>query len=243
MPEKYKIIASVGEDDIRNLQKKDIKDIDVLEIRLDLFSRNYIQKEIKKKIKSLAIPALFTYRRAEDSSMKSYVKLFPEDVEGILQDFNDNSNYLDIELNREDSIFTDYHLLNFRIIYSYHSFKKIISAKEMKDFIENSKQVKKKNPVYKFAITPEDIEETADFMNDIKLLAKSNTMIGICMGESGILSRVFGDYFKSSYTYMTIGEAKAPGQISIDTFKKLRADLFKGSGKGKQEVEEVTEPE
>lgn len=236
MPEKYKIIASVGEDDIRNLQKKDIRDIDVLEVRLDLFSRNYIQKEIKKKIKVLGVPALFTYRRAEDSSVKSYVKLFPEDVEGILQDFNDNNNYLDIELNREDSIFTDYHLLNFRIIYSYHSFKKIISAKEMRDYIQNCRPVKKKNPIFKFAITPENIEETAEFMNDIKGLSKQNTMIGICMGESGILSRVFGDYFKSSYTYMTLGEPKAPGQISIETFKKLRADLFKGA-KYKEESE------
>ncbi|TGN19855.1 type I 3-dehydroquinate dehydratase [Leptospira idonii] len=238
MPDSYKIIATLGEDDIRHLQKKDTKDIDVLEIRLDLFSRNYIQKEMKKKIKSLGLPALFTYRRAEDSSVKSYVKLFPEDVEGILKDFNDNSNYLDIELNREDTIFKNYEQLNFRIIYSYHSFKKSIYAKEMREFIQNSKPVKKKNPIYKFAITPEDIEETADFMNDIKTLSKTNTMIGICMGETGILSRVFGDYFNSSYTYMTLGEPKAPGQISIDTFRKLRSDLFKGSSAGKESKEE-----
>lgn len=229
MPESYKIIATVGEDDIRNLQKKDTKDIDVIEVRLDLFSRNYIQKEMKKKIKSLGLPALFTYRRAEDSSVKSYVKLFPEDVEGILKDFNDNSNYLDIELNREDTIFTNYEQLNFRIIFSYHSFKKSIYAKEMKEFIQNSRPVKKKNPIFKFAITPEDIQETAEFMNDIKLLAKTNTMIGICMGESGIISRVFGDHFNSSYTYMTLGEPKAPGQISIETFRKFRSDLFKAS--------------
>jgi len=238
MPDSYKIIATVGEDDIRNLQKKDTKDIDVIEVRLDLFSRNYIQKEMKKKIKSLGLPALFTYRRAEDSSVKSYVKLFPEDVEGILKDFNDNANYLDIELNREDTIFTNYDQLNFRIIYSYHSFKKSIYAKEMKEFIQNSRPVKKKNPIFKFAITPEDIEETAEFMNDIKLLAKTNTMIGICMGESGIISRVFGDYFSSSYTYMTLGEPKAPGQISIDTFRKLRSDLFRGSLPKDQKEEE-----
>ncbi|MCZ8154900.1 MAG: type I 3-dehydroquinate dehydratase [Leptospira sp.] len=238
MPESYKIIATVGEDDIRNLQKKDTKDIDVLEVRLDLFSRNYIQKEMKKKIKSLGLPALFTYRRAEDSSVKSYVKLFPEDVEGILKDFNDNSNYLDIELNREDTIFTNYEQLNFRIIYSYHSFKKSIYAKEMKEFITNAKPVKKKNPIFKFAITPEDIEETAEFMNDIKTIAKNHTMIGICMGESGIISRVFGDYFNSSYTYMTLGDPKAPGQISVDTFRKLRTDLFKGSASRETKEEE-----
>lgn len=227
MPESYKIIATLGEDELRHLQKKDTKDVDVLEIRLDLFSRNYIQKELKKKIKLLGLPALFTYRRAEDSSVKSYVKLFPEDVEGILKDFNDNANYLDIELNREDSIFTNYENLNFRIIYSYHSFKKSIYAKEMKDFISNAKPVKKKNPIFKFAITPEDINETADFLNDIKLLSKTHTMIGICMGELGIMSRVFGDHFQSSYTYMTLGEPKAPGQISVETFKKLRGDLFR----------------
>ncbi|MDF3822452.1 type I 3-dehydroquinate dehydratase [Leptospira sp. 96542] len=235
MPESYKIIASLGEEDLRNLQKKDTKDIDVLEIRLDLFSRNYIQKEMKKKIRTLGLPALFTYRRAEDSSVRSYVKLFPEDVEGILKDFNDNSNYLDIELNREDTIFKNYENLNFRIIYSYHSFKKSIHAKEMRDFIANAKIVKKKNPIFKFAITPEDIEETADFLNDIKILSKTNTMIGICMGELGIISRIFGDNFHSSYTYLTLGEPKAPGQIAIETFKKLRTDLFKTNTKEKEE--------
>lgn len=229
MAELYKIIASVGEDDLRNLQKREVKDINVLEIRLDLFSRNYIQKELKKKVKSLGLPVLLTYRRAEDSSVRSYVKLFYEDVEQTLKDFNDNSNYLDIELNREDTIFKNYDSLNYRIIYSYHSFKKSITAKEMIHYIQNAKPVKKKNPIFKFAITPEDIDETADFLNDIKLLARQNTMIGICMGELGILSRVYGDHYHSSYTYMTIGEPKAPGQISIETFKKLRPELFKNA--------------
>lgn len=238
MPESYKIIASVGEDDLRHLQKKDVKEVDVIEVRLDLFSRNYIQKEMKKKLKALGLPVLFTYRRAEDSSVRSYVKLFHEDVEGILKDFNDNANYLDIELNREDTIFRNYDTLNYRIIYSYHSFKKSILANEMMNYINKAKPVKKKNPIFKFAITPEDIEETADFLNDIKLLAKSNTMIGICMGELGIISRVFGDKFNSSFTYMTLGEAKAPGQISVDTFKKLRADLFKSPNSGKDSKED-----
>ncbi|TGM76012.1 type I 3-dehydroquinate dehydratase [Leptospira levettii] len=238
MPDSYKIIASVGEDELRHLQKKDVKDVDVIEVRLDLFSRNYIQKEMKKKIKALGLPVLFTYRRAEDSSVRSYVKLFPEDVEGIIKDFNDNANYLDIELNREDTIFRNYETLNYRIIYSYHSFKKSILANEMNQFIANSKPVKKKNPIYKFAITPENIEETADFLNDIKLLSKTQTMIGICMGELGIISRVFGDKFNSSFTFMTLGEPKAPGQISVDTFKKLRADLFKSPQSAKESKEE-----
>lgn len=51
MPDSYKIVASVGEDELRHLQKKDVKDVDVIEVRLDLFSRNYIQKEMKKRSK------------------------------------------------------------------------------------------------------------------------------------------------------------------------------------------------
>lgn len=115
---------------------------------------------------------------------------------------------------------------------------KINLCKRNERFHSKCKAGKKKNPVFKFAITPEDIEETAEFMNDIKILSKTNTMIGICMGETGILSRVFGDYFKSSYTYITLGTPKAPGQISIDTFRKLRSDLFKGSSTAKEQKEE-----
>lgn len=227
MPAKYKVIAAMGEDDIRNLQKKDTKDIDVIEVRLDLFSRNYIQKELKKKLKSLALPVLLTYRRAEDSNMRSYVKLFPEDVEEIVKDFNDPANYLDIELNREDTIFENYENTKYQIIYSYHSFKKSINLKEMKEYISIAKPVKSGKMIFKFAITPEDIDETSEFLSDIKTLSKSHTLIGVCMGETGILSRVFGDHYGSSFTYMTIGEPKAPGQIPVETFKKLRTDLYK----------------
>ncbi|NCN10501.1 MAG: type I 3-dehydroquinate dehydratase [Leptospira sp.] len=227
MPAKYKVIASVGEEDLRNLQKKDTKDLDLLEIRLDLFSRNYIQKELKKKVKSLAIPVLLTYRRAEDSNMKSYVKLFPEDVEDLMKDFNSAENYLDIELNRDDTIFAGFETLKYQIVYSYHSFKKSISQKEMKDYISNAKPVKSGKPIFKFAITPEDINEAADFLSDIKVISKSASLIGVCMGEAGIVSRVFGESYGSSFTYITIGEPKAPGQIPLDTFRKLRPDLFK----------------
>jgi 3-dehydroquinate dehydratase I len=227
MPTKYKVIAAMGEDDIRNLQKKDTKDIDVIEIRLDLFSRNYIQKELKKKLKSLALPVLLTYRRAEDSNMRSYVKLFPEDVEELIKDFNDPANFIDIELNRDDTIFKNYENMKYQIIYSYHSFKKSINQKEMNDYISSAKPVKSGKMIFKFAITPEDISETADFLADIKALSKNNTMIGVCMGEMGVLSRVFGDQYGSSFTYMTIGEPKAPGQIPVEIFKKLRSDLYR----------------
>lgn len=227
MPKNYKVIAAVGEDDLRNLQKKDIKDIDIIEIRLDLFSRNFIQKEMKKKMKSLGLPVLLTYRRAEDSNLRSYVKLFPEDVVEIFKDFNDPSNYIDIELNREGTIFENYASSKYQVIYSYHSFKKSINLKEMKDYIASAKPVKSGKTIFKFAITPEDIIETADFLNDIKLLSKDHTMIGICMGETGIISRVYGDLYASSFTYTTIGTPKAPGQLTVETFKKLRPDLYK----------------
>lgn len=227
MPGNYSVIAAVGEDDMRNLQKKDTKEIDILEIRLDLFSRNYIQKELKKKIKAIGLPVLLTYRRAEDSNMRSYVKLFPEDVAELVKDFNDPNNFLDIELNREGTIFENYALTKYQIIYSYHSFKKSINLKEMQDYIQSAKPVKSGKMIFKFAITPEDIQETSEFLNDIQVLSRDFTMIGICMGELGILSRVFGDQYGSRFTYMTIGEPKAPGQITVETFRKLRPDLYK----------------
>lgn len=226
MPKGYQVIASMGEDDLKNVQKKDTKDIDIIEVRLDLLSRNYIQKELKKKVRALGLPALFTYRRAEDSNIRSYVKLFPEDVESIIKDFNDGTNYLDIELNREDTLFTNYDKLNYKIVYSYHSFKKSINLREMQNYIQNSKPVRNKTRMFKFAITPEDIQETSEFLSDIRTLSKTNTMIGICMGEVGVLSRIFGDKYGSNYTYTSLGEPKAPGQISVETFKKLRPDLF-----------------
>lgn len=226
MPANYKVIASLGELDMVHIQKKDIKDIDIIEVRFDLCSRNYIQKELKKKLKSLGLPVLFTYRRAKDTNMKSFVKLYPEDVHEFIKYFNSSENYLDIELDRNDTIFEGYANTKYQIIYSYHSFKKSIPLKEMKEYISNATPVKSGNVIFKFAITPEDIAEAAEFLNDIKTLSKQYKMIGICMGESGILSRVFGDYYGSSFTYMTIGEPKAPGQIPIDIFKKLRPDLY-----------------
>jgi 3-dehydroquinate dehydratase-1 len=227
MANNYKIVASMGEDDIRDVQKKDVRDIDIIEIRLDLFTRNYIQKSLIDKIDSLGTPVIFTYRRAEDSNQRSYTKLFSEDVEFLLKQFNNGNHYLDIEMNRSDSIFNNYEKLNFNIIYSYHSFKKSITLKEMKDYIAGVKKVKNKNPIFKFAITTEDLAETAEFLNNIKIISKANKIVGICMGELGMISRIYGDHYHCYFTYVSLGEPRAPGQISIENLKLFRTDLFK----------------
>jgi len=45
------------------------------------------------------------------------------------------------------------------------------------------------------------------------------------MGEKGIISRIFSPYFGGFFTFASIKELTAPGQINIEDMRKI-IDLF-----------------
>lgn len=56
-----------------------------------------------------------------------------------------------------------------------------------------------------------------------------NTLIAFTMGEKGSASRVLCLFLGSPYTYASLGRAVAPGQIDVDSVRKMTGQEFSGS--------------
>ncbi len=215
----YKIIITLGEEELKDYNNPAIKEADILEIRLDLLDSCFLREELSLILNKLEKPILFTYRNPKDSSEASNTSIKFKDIEPVLNQFNKKENYLDIELDQESSIFDSIQDCRYTIIYSYHDFSKSISREEMLHWISKKKS---KSCIYKFAVTPKNISEEKVFLNDLKMISNDFTIIGIAMGEIGVYSRLFGDRFGSMATYCCVGKPRAPGQVNVNTLKKIR---------------------
>jgi len=217
----YKIIVTLGEEELKDYQNPAIAEADILEIRLDLLDSYFLRAELLPILKKISKPILFTYRNPKDSSEASNTSLQFKDIEQVLNEYNSDENYLDIELDQDKSIFDSIVNCRYTIIYSYHDFSKSITREEMLEWIS-----KKQTPdcIYKFAVTPNDISKLDTFLRDLAFISKANKVIGIAMGKIGVYSRVFGDRFGSLATYCCIGKPRAPGQVNVIAIKKIREE-------------------
>ena len=217
----YKIIVTLGEDELLDYKNPAIKEADILEIRLDLLEISFIKEKLSPILKELRKSVLLTYRNPKDSSEASNTSLTYGDISDFLLEFNSENNYLDIELDQEKSIFDSIPNSKYTVIYSYHNFSSSITKEEMLNWISKKQ---KKNCVYKFAVSPKSISDLDKFLEDLNLISKIYKVIGIAMGEIGVYSRLFGDRFGSLATYCCIGKPRAPGQVNVTTLRKIRAD-------------------
>lgn len=220
----YRIIVTLGEDELKDFNNPSIMEADILEIRLDLVSISFMKDTLQNVLRHLAKPILFTYRNPKDSSETSNNKLSVQDIEQLLTEFNLESNFLDMELDQEKSIFDSIQKCKYTTIYSYHDFTCSIRKEEMLKWISKKNSM---HCIYKFAVTPSNFKELEIFLEDLSFISKTYTVIGIAMGEIGIYSRIFGDRFGSFATYCCMGKARAPGQINVLTLKKIREDYRK----------------
>ncbi len=217
----YRIIITLGEEELKDYKNPSIKEADILEIRLDLLDISFIKGKLLPILKELAKPVLFTYRNPKDSSESMSTKLVYEEISELLQEFNSEENYLDIEIDQEKSIFDSVQDCGYTLIYSYHNFSKSVNKEGMLNWIS-----KKQSPncIYKFAVSPKDISELEIFLKDLNTISKTYRVIGIAMGEIGVYSRVFGDRFGSFATYSCIGKPRAPGQVNASILRRIREE-------------------
>lgn len=220
---RFKIIATFSKEDLENLKSLKLKGVDIIEIRLDLLSKEFIANRLSSHLETLNKPVLFTYRLPEDSSLKVHTSLNVQDIIPILKKFNLSKNYIDIDLKQRNFFNKFLESFKYQKIYSLHNFSGSYSYEEMLSQIQS---VNDKKGIYKFAVLPKTFSEGIKFLESIQKLSKKFCVIGIWMGEMGSFSRIMGDKFGSSFTYATLTEPKAPGQVSVDLILKTRKLLL-----------------
>ncbi|WP_159592876.1 type I 3-dehydroquinate dehydratase [Streptococcus halichoeri] len=221
-----RIVAPVMPHSIEEAQAIDIArydDVDLIEWRADYLPKEAIisvAPAIFEKFAGREI--IFTLRTSEQGGQLS---LTDDEYVAILKEINSiyNPDYIDFEYFTHKDVF--HHMLEFpNLILSYHNFEETPESL-MQAFSEMTKLAPR---VVKIAVMPKSEQDVLDLMNytrGFKTLNPEQTYATMSMGKLGRISRLSGDVVGSSWTFVSMDESSAPGQVSLSDMKKIMTVL------------------
>ena len=244
-----KVCVSLGTSDINEL-KKLVNDslsskADFIEIRFDYFDKSKMN-EVLEFVLDHKESAVFTCRAPNEGGKHTGSEVDRVTTLRRLAAFR--PMFLDVEYNTmtaNDDLMDQFTAQNCDILVSWHNFDLTPSMEElstllnkMKDYSSNVKLVTMAN-------------NTSDSLRVLKLYEaakKANiNLVTFCMGEQGVLSRVLCTYAGAPFTYASLTDAIASGQLTLrqmrsiyDTLEKKCPELRDyNSWKDKQKFDDV----
>ena len=218
-----KLIVSVMPRSIEEAQAIDVlryQDADIIEWRADFLPKEAILQVAPAIFEKFAGRELvFTLRtRAEggqiELSSEEYVQMIKEVAQLYQPDYIDfeNFNYKDV--------FDQ--MLDFpNLVLSYHNFQET-----PENLMEILSELTSLNPkIVKIAVmanTEQDVLDLMNFTRGFKTLNPEQEYVTISMGKVGKVSRITSDVTGSSWSFASLDEASAPGQISLSSMTKIR---------------------
>jgi 3-dehydroquinate dehydratase/shikimate dehydrogenase len=171
-----------------------------------------------------AVTAIATCRRAEhggkfegtvaaelDILLKAAAPTAPGDEQTAFQ-------LVDLELESAEALHPDdlakLHQTGVAVIVSHHNFK------ETKDLESIYERMERFDPDFvKIVPTARSLTDNVTLMRFIERISDSAAIVGICMGDFGIISRVLGLRAGSAFTFAAAhqGDETGPGQIAART--------------------------
>lgn len=198
-------------------------DADIIEWRADYLPKEAILQVAPAIFEKFAGRELvFTLRtRSEggeiDLSPEEYIHLIKEVAQFYQPD------YIDFEYYSYKDVFEE--MLDFpNLVLSYHNFQE--TPENMMEILSeltilNPKLVK----VAVMAHTEQDVLDLMNYTRGFKTLNSEQEYVTISMGKVGKVSRITADVTGSSWSFASLDEVSAPGQISLASMKKIREIL------------------
>lgn len=198
-------------------------DADIIEWRADYLPKEAILQVAPAIFEKFAGRELvFTLRtRSEggeiDLSPEEYIHLIKEVAQFYQPD------YIDFEYYSYKDVFEE--MLDFpNLVLSYHNFQE--TPENMMEILSeltilNPKLVK----VAVMAHTEQDVLDLMNYTRGFKTLNPEQEYVTISMGKEGKVSRITADVTGSSWSFASLDEVSAPGQISLASMKKIREIL------------------
>ena len=221
-----KLVVSVMPKSLEEAQGIDAMryiDADIIEWRADFLPKEAILQVAPAIFEKFAgRELLFTLRtRAEggeiDLSSEDYVQII-KDVAQLYQ-----PEYLDFEYFAHKDVFEQ--MLDFpNLVLSYHNFQET-PDNMMEILSELTTLTPKVVKVSVMAHTEQDVLDLMNFTRGFKTLNPEQEYVTISMGKVGKVSRITSDVTGSSWSFASLDEASAPGQISLSSMKKIREIL------------------
>jgi len=246
---KYKVCIAIPiKSEKFNINKQIIetalhKDPDLIELRFDYINESkFITHSFLRELVSIIPPKIlkiFTFRKKQEGGQYNLSKNERFDILSRLIEVK--PDYLDIEINSESKVLKSLIDLaydnNVQLIFSYHDFEKSITyeetAKILTRFNEKLKQIhiinlnKIDGSIFKIILTAQVFDDNIKVLNICKKLSQQDKkFVCFAMGELGVLSRILSVKFGSLWTYGSLEEKTAPGQIKIEKIREIHQLLF-----------------
>ena len=221
-----KLVVSVMPKSLEEAQGIDAMryiDADIIEWRAEFLPKEAILQVAPAIFEKFAgRELLFTLRtRAEggeiDLDSAEYVQII-KDVAQLYQ-----PEYIDFEYFSHKDVFEE--MLDFpNLVLSYHNFQE--TPENMMEILsELTSLTPKVVKVSVMAHTEQDVLDLMNFTRGFKTLNPEQEYVTISMGKVGKVSRITSDVTGSSWSFASLDEASAPGQISLSSMKKIREIL------------------
>lgn len=232
------IIGPTEEDALRDIRTAVDQGADLIEIRRDYFTDT---PNLQKLADHTGISNIFTCRHRDEAGPdpRAGFKGSEEKRKALYEEAAYvGFKYLDIEHEHFINLYPS--LKKPSIIRSYHDFNETPDRRKL---VEKVKEIEKeRHDIVKLATVA---QTPLDSLNMLSLVDKvsneswytgfapgvigtkrvSKKILGICMEQYGVPTRVLGPYYGNEWTFASLdkGKASAPGQLSI---KQLR-DIWK----------------
>lgn len=182
--------------------------IDCMEQMSDIFS---IAKELRTY---LSCPIIATIRNEGTFCSLPWLSIYKELI--LMQCVD----YVDVEiLSDYEDIVLFAHQYNVQVIGSVHNFNRSFTNFEWQELYNKMKQANV--DIYKFASMPQSNREVVDhLLMTYDIFCEDHvSIISICMGEIGKISRIVSGLFGSILTFGCFQKKSAPGQIEATLLK------------------------
>lgn len=217
-----KIVVPIMPESIADVEAIDLErlaDADLIEWRADFLPKDDILRVAPAVFeKFVGREVIFTIRTKNEGghielSDQEYVALIKE-VAALYQ-----PDFIDFEYYSHQAVFEE--MLEFpNLVLSYHNFEET-----PENYMEIMSELTSLSPaVVKIAVMPQTEQDVLDVMNytrGFKTLNAEQSYATISMGKLGMLSRLAGALTGSFWTYASLDEASASGQIALATLKKF----------------------
>lgn len=221
-----KLVVSVMPKSLEEAQGIDAMryiDADIIEWRADFLPKEAILQVAPAIFEKFAgRELLFTLRTRDeggeiDLDSAEYVQII-KDVAQLYQ-----PEYIDFEYFSHKDVFEE--MLDFpNLVLSYHNFQE--TPENMMEILsELTSLTPKVVKVSVMAHTEQDVLDLMNFTRGFKTLNPEQEYVTISMGKMGKVSRITSDVTGSSWSFASLDEASAPGQISLSSMKKIREIL------------------
>ncbi|EHI75369.1 type I 3-dehydroquinate dehydratase [Streptococcus tangpeifui] len=210
-------------DEVNQLDAAKYDHADIIEWRADFLPKDDIIKvapAIFEKFPGREI--IFTLRTQAEGGQ---ISLPDEEYVSLIKEVSSlyHPDYIDFEYYSHQDIFSQ--MLEFpNLILSYHNFEE--TPDNLMSILSELTTLTPR--VVKVAVMPQTEQDVLDLMNftrGFKVLNPEQDYVTMAMGKLGQVSRLASDLMGSSWTFASVDEASAPGQIGLADMFKVREIL------------------